>query len=102
MKTPRYAVGDLVRVKTLDELRRDLGEHIETPCEFVEEMYEFCGQCMEVIGVFDFCDLGVNFYYALKGGDSWNFDECVLDDFFIADEPQPDIENISMNYESLF
>ena len=102
MKTPRYAVGDLVRVKTLDELRRDLGEHIETPCEFVEEMYEFCGQCMEVIGVFDFPDNGENFYYALKGGDSWNFDECVLDDFFIADEHQLDISKISMNYESLF
>ena len=102
MKTPRYAVGDIVRVKTLDELRRDLGEAMETPCHFVEEMYEFCGQCLEVIGVYDVHDKGENFYYALQGGDSWNFDECVLDDFFIADEPQPDISNISMNYESLF
>lgn len=101
MKTPRYAVGDIIRVKTLDELRRYLGENIETPCNFVEEMYEFCGQCMEVIGVFDFHDKS-SFYYALKGGDSWNFDECVLDDFFITDEPQPDISNISMNYECLF
>ena len=99
MKTPRYTVGDIVRVKTLDELRRDLGEAMETPCSFVEEMYEFCGQCLEVIGVYD---VGENFYYRLQGGGSWNFDECVLDDFFITDEPQPDISNISMNYESLF
>lgn len=101
MKTPRYAVGDIVRVKTLDELRRDLGENIETPCKFVEAMYEFCGQSMEVIGVFDILDKS-DFYYALNGGDGWNFDECVLDDFFITDEPQPDINNISMSYESLF
>ena len=102
MKTPRYAVGDIVRVKTLDELRRDLGEDMETPCNFVEEMYEFCGQCLEVIGVYDVYGKGDNFYYALQGGGRWNFDECVLDDFFITDEPQPDISNISMNYESLF
>ena len=102
MKTPRYAVGDIVRVKTLDELRRDLGEAMETPCNFVEEMYEFCGQCLEVIGVYDVHDKGENFYYVLQGGDSWNFDECVLDDFFIADEPNIDISSLSMNYESLF
>ena len=102
MKTPRYTVGDIVRVKTLDELRRDLGEDMETPCHFVEEMYEFCGLCLEVIGVYDFCDKGENFFYDLQGGQGWNFDECVLDDFFITDEPQPDISNISINYESLF
>ena len=102
MKTPRYAVGDIVRVKTLDELRRDLGEAMETPCHFVEEMYEFCGQCLEVIGVYDVHDKGENFCYALQDGDRWSFDECVLDDFFITDEPQPDISNISMNYGSLF
>ena len=32
MKAPRYAVGDIVRAKTLDELRRDLGEAMEIPC----------------------------------------------------------------------
>lgn len=102
MKTPRYAVGDIVRVKTLDELRRDLGEAMKTPCTFVEGMYEFCGQCLEVIGVYDVYAQGENFCYTLQGGDGWSFDECVLDDFFITDEPQPDISNISMNYESLF
>lgn len=102
MKTPRYAVGDIVRVKTLDELRRDLGEAMETPCHFVSEMYEFCGHTMEVIAVFDtYDDEGQQFYYTLNGGDGWNFDECVLDDFLV-EEPQIDIERLTMHYESLF
>lgn len=102
----RFIVGDVVRVKTLDELRKELGENIETPCNFVEEMYDFCGQCMQVVGVYNAYDDKNSFYYALDGGGSWNFDECVLDDFFIADEPQDepqfDLANITMNYESLF
>ena len=102
MKTPRYAVGDIVRVKTLAELRRDLGEAMETPCGFVEEMYEFCGQCLEVIGVHDVYGKEGFYYYILGGADYWYFDECVLDDFFIADEPNIDISSLSMSYESLF
>ena len=102
MKTPQFAVGDTVRVKALDELRRDFGENINTPCHFVTEMYKFCGHTMEVIAVYDtYDDEGRQFYYALKDGDDWNFDECVLDDFLV-EEPQIDIEQLTMHYESLF
>lgn len=102
MKTPRYAVGDTVRVKSLDELRRDFGENINTPCSFVSEMYKFCGHTMEVIAVSDtYDDEGQQFYYELEGGGGWNFDECVLDDFLV-EEPQIDIERLTMHYESLF
>ena len=103
MKTPRYEIGDVVRVKTLDELHRELGEEIETPCGFVEKMYKFCGQCMEVIGVHKVPVPGENFYYRLEDdGYGWDFDECVLDDFFIDDEQQVDVANITISYESLF
>lgn len=102
MKTPQFAVGDTVKVKDLDELRRDFGANIHTPCSFISEMYKFCGHTMEVIAVFDaYNDEGQYFYYELKGGDDWNFDECVLDDFLV-EEPQIDIDQLTMHYESLF
>lgn len=102
MKTPRYEIGDVVRVKTLDELHREFGEKIKTPCPFVEKMYKFCGQCMEVIGVYKTTAQGEEFCYELRNGGGWNFDECVLDDFFIDDEQQVDVANITISYESLF
>lgn len=102
MKTPQFAVGDTVRVKPLDELRRDFGENIDTPCGFISEMYKFCGHTMEVIAVFDtYYNESQEFYYNLKGGGDWNFDECVLDDFLV-EEPQIDIEQLTMHYENLF
>ena len=102
MKTPRYAVGDTVRVKALNELRRDFGENINTPCGFVPEMDKFCEHIMEVVAVYEtYNDEEKEFCYELKDGDGWNFDECVLDDFLV-EEPQIDIEQLTMHYESLF
>lgn len=98
MKAAKYAAGDIVRVKTLDELQSEFGEYINTPCGFVEDMYKFCGQCMEVMIVCTTDSSGEEtFYYILKDGESWHFDECVLED-----ELSSDLSTILMSYESLF
>lgn len=96
---PMFAVGDLVRVKSLDELVIEFGADIDTPCHFVASMQEYCGMKMEVERVFAVDEM--HFAYHLIGGEGWNFDECVLDDGII-EEPQLDLDSVSMGYESLF
>lgn len=96
-----FAVGDRVRVKALDELRREFGEGIDTPCGFVDAMYMYCEQEFEVTGVCSRYDDENAYYYDLKGGDGWNFDECVLEDI-PSPEPTLDLDSLSMHYNDLF
>lgn len=94
----KYKVGDLVRVKELDVLKKEFGASIRVPSGWNSAMNKFCG------GEFIICrfrtrDGGTIAYYFSEDNEDWQFDECVLesipDDHF-------DPRLITMSYEELF
>ena len=94
----KYKVGDLVRVKELDALKKEFGDKIRIPSGWHPNMNKFCG------GEFTICSFrtrsgGTSVYYFSEDNEAWMFDECVLesgpDDHF-------DPRLITMSYEDLF
>lgn len=98
---PMFAVGDRVRIKTLETLIAERGEHIPTPCSFTTEMRTFCGDTTMVTSV-RLCGDGVNWYYRLASGGGWNWDECVLEDAYLPENDLTNRDTLQINYDDLF
>lgn len=101
-KKPLFAVGDIVRVKELDELKREFGNTpsgIRTPCHFVRNMFKYCGREFEVAEAHVSCT-GLHCFYIL-GDETWNFDECVLE-YVSARETAIKSDAVSITYNDLF
>lgn len=79
----RYKVGDKVRVRQWDDMKREFGEclgAIDTPlCLFVSSMKVYCGLVYEIAKVYG-C-----YYYELKSNEKpdikkWYFTDDMLED----------------------
>lgn len=96
---PLFLVGELVRVKELDALKREFGESIDVPCSFPAVMEQYCGKQYNV--EYAFSRSYAPPYYTLIGADGWNFDECVLEAVEPADEDALETP-LHMGFDQLF
>lgn len=81
---PLFLVGELVRVKELDVLKREFGESIDVPCSFPDAMEQYCGKQYNV--EYAYSRSYAPPYYTLIGTGGWCFDECVLEAVEPVDE----------------
>ena len=98
MQRPLYRVGDVVRIKDLDTLIRELGSPIAAQCGWSLGMNEYAGNEYEVISVDSFKSRGFHYSYGLAGAGRFLYSEDVLEP---ACEISGDTINILMDYDAL-
>lgn len=93
----RYKVGDKVRVRQWDDMKREFGElysHINTPFYFfVTSMMVYCGLICEIIGV-------EHGYYKLKSNEEQNIEKWKFTDDMLEGVASPSLETPKMQKES--
>ena len=95
---PLYRVGDVVRIKDLDTLKRELGSPIAAQCGWNSDMDRYAGNEYEVISVDSFKSRGFHYSYGLAGASGFLYSEDVLEP---AREISGDTINILMDYDAL-
>ena len=96
-ETPLFSVGDIVKVKELEQLKAEFGETIRVPSGFVNEMVKFCGEEHVIKAVRTTRYNGIS--YSLEADDDcWDFDECV---FEAVDNTQINPDNFELSFDSL-
>lgn len=93
----RYKVGDKVRVRQWDDMKREFGElysNISTPFYFfVTSMMVYCGLICEIIGV-------EHGYYKLKSNEEQNIEKWKFTDDMLEGVASPSLETPKMKKES--
>lgn len=93
----RYKVGDKVRVRQWDDMKREFGElysNINTPFYFfVTSMMVYCGLICEIIGV-------EHGYYRLKSNEEQNIEKWKFTDDMLEGVASPSLEIPKMKKES--
>lgn len=93
----KYKVGDLVRVKELDVLKKEFGATIRIPSGWNPRMNKLCG------GEFTIGEVphrrGEESVYYFSEDDEWLIDECILED---VPDDYVDPEVITISYDEFF
>lgn len=94
----RYKVGDKVRVRQWDDMKREFGEclgAIDTPfCLFVSSMKVYCGLVYEIARVYGCC------YYELKSNEKPYVKKWYFTDDMLESVASPSLKTPKMQKES--
>lgn len=73
-----YEVGDVVRVKSIEQLHKDLGNPIRAQCGWSNHMDRYTGREFMVVYRHESNSGGFHYSYKLSGAGNWYFSEDVL------------------------
>lgn len=80
MLEPLYTIGDFVKIKDLETLKRELGNPIHALCGWVNDMDRYAGGVYEVVELFKFgSGDSAHYSYQFRETAMWWFSEDVLE-----------------------
>lgn len=91
---PKYCVGDVVSIKSLEDLKKDLGDPIDAQCGWSPEMNRYAGGSFRILECRKFgAGKRLHYSYLLDSCHYWWFSE----DTFEAEDAIP--SDIQIGYD---
>lgn len=101
MPLPLYNVGDIIRLKSLQQLRQDLGTPIRAQCGWAVPMNEYAGGEYEVMSCESFASNGFHYSYRLRGAGGYLYSEDTIDHAAFEKLNTVSICDVRMLYDDL-